>query len=218
MTPYRVFIGYDPREASCYHVCQQSIIEHCAEPSRLEFHPVTGERRDGSNDFIYARFDVPRLCEYKGTAVFLDGDMLARADIGELFALDMMGLGVRVVQHNYKTKHPVKYLGNKNDDYPRKNWSSVVLWNCNYYPHRKLTTKFVREHDGSYLHRFSWLSDEQIGALPSGWNRLVLEEDLRADDKLRHFTIGAPCFSEYADCDGAEEWHSTTKRMLTPWP
>jgi hypothetical protein len=23
-----------------------------------------------------------------------------------------------------------KYLGNKNEDYPRKNWSSLILWNC----------------------------------------------------------------------------------------
>ena len=48
------------------------------------------------------------------------------------------------------------------------------------------------------------------------WNRLVLEQDLSDKDKLRHFTIGTPCFAEYADCDGAQEWHDVYKRTIAP--
>jgi hypothetical protein len=210
----KVFIGFDPREAVAFYVCQQSILEHTN--ARVSFHPVMGERRDGSNDFIYARFLVPYWCGFVGRALFLDGDMLVRSDIAELFDTDTSCIGAAVVKHDYSTKHPVKYLGYKNEDYPRKNWSSVVLWNCGFYPNRVLDPSYVAKHDGAHLHRFSWLRDDQIGSLPKSWNRLVLEEDLLENDRLRHFTIGAPCFAEYADCDGADEWHATLKRAMEP--
>ncbi|HEY1326266.1 MAG TPA: glycosyltransferase [Casimicrobiaceae bacterium] len=209
-----VFIGYDPREAVAYHVCVQSILDQTKE--EVSFHPVSGEMRDGSNAFIYARFLVPWRMGFRGHAIFMDGDMIVRGDIGELWDLRSSHVGAQVVKHDYKTKHPVKYLGNPNNDYPRKNWSSVVLWSCGFFPNRMLTPKFVSEAPGSYLHRFQWLKDDQIGEIPEAWNKLVLEQTLEADDKLRHFTIGTPCFSEYADCDGAEDWHSTLGRALAP--
>lgn len=212
----RIFIGYDAREAAAYHVCQQSIIETARNPSRLAFIPVTGERRDGSNDFIYARFLVPYLCGFTGRAVFLDGDMLVRSPIEDLWDLDLAYVGCRVVKREYKTKHPVKYLGNPNEDYPRKNWSSVVLWHNAYMPNRVLTPEFVAKAPGSYLHRFQWLEDRAIGELPESWNRLVLEQPTRDDDALYHYTIGTPCFAEYADCDRAAEWHAAYKRMIAP--
>jgi hypothetical protein len=210
----RVFIGYDPRESVAYHTCVQSILEHTN--SQVSFHPVCGERRDGSNDFIYARFLVPWLSGFSGTSIFLDGDMIVRGDIADLYALKRLDQGVQVVQHDYKTKHPVKYLGNKNEDYPRKNWSSVMVWNCGYFPNRKLTPEFVASKSGSYLHRFLWLNDGQIGALPDAWNRLVLEQEIQPEDKLLHYTVGTPCFTDYADCDGAEEWHATYAKMIAP--
>lgn len=214
--PIRIFIGYDPREAVAYHVCQQSIIENCADPSQLSFHPVCGEMRDGSNTFIYARFLVPHLCDFRGYAIFIDGDMLVRSDIRELWDLKRSDRGAMVVQHDYKTKHATKYLGNPNADYPRKNWSSVIVWNCGFFPNRVLTPEYVGKSTGAHLHRFSWLADDRIGALPETWNKLVLEQPLEDDDKLRHFTIGSPCFAEYVDCDGAEEWHQTYKRAIAP--
>lgn len=212
----RIFIGYDTREAVAYHTCVQSIIDTARDPKQLTFTPITGERRDGSNDFIYARFLVPSLCGFRGTALFVDGDMIVRHPVEDLFALERPYVGASVVKHDYKTKHPVKYLGNKNDDYPRKNWSSVILWQCGYAPNRKLTPEFVAKQTGSYLHRFGWLSDEQIGELPQEWNRLVLEQGVQPTDKLLHYTIGTPCFAEYADCDHAEEWHDTLGRALAP--
>lgn len=212
--PIRVFVGYDPREAIAYHVCCQSIIDGTKSP--VAFYPVRGERRDGSNDFIYARFLVPYLCGYSGTAIFVDGDMIVRGDIANLHAARRMDLGVQCVQHTYKTKHPTKYLGNRNEDYPRKNWSSVMIWNCGYRPNRVLTPEFVSAASGEYLHRFQWLKDEQIGALPVAWNRLVLEQEIEPTDQLLHYTIGTPCFAEYADCDGADEWHAAYRRATAP--
>jgi hypothetical protein len=217
MEPIRVFIGYDKREASAYHVCQQSIIENCSEPNRLQFTPITGEQRDGSNAFIYARFLVPHYCGFKGSAIFLDGDMVVMGDITELWERrHALYVGCSVVPHDYQTKHPVKYLGYPNKDYPRKNWSSVIVWNCDYYPNRVLTPKFVQEATGEYLHRFQWLKDDQIGLIPDKWNRLVLEQEIQPDDKLLHYTIGIPAFQEYADCDGAEHWWKTYRNAFTP--
>ncbi len=210
-----VFIGYDSREAVAYHVCCQSIMEHASRP--VSVHPVTGEQRDGSNAFIYARFLIPWRMGYRGHALFIDGDMIVRDDIAKLWNLRTSSrTGVQVVKHDYKTKHPVKYLGNKNDDYPRKNWSSVMLWNCGYMPNRMLTPDMVEKASGEFLHRFQWLRDEEIGEIPAQWNRLVLEQEIVPEDKLLHYTIGTPCFSEYSDCDGAEEWHSTLARALAP--
>ena len=215
--PHRIFVGYDPREAVAHHACVQSIIETAKDPLQLSFTPVTGPMRDGSNTFIYARFLVPYLCGFSGVALFVDGDMILRHPVEDLFAMAPTGhVGASVVKHDYQTKHPVKYLGSKNEDYPRKNWSSVVLWNCGYFPNRVLVPEFIESATGSYLHRFGWLSDHQIGELPQEWNRLVMEQEIQPTDKLLHYTIGTPCFQEYMDCDGAEAWHATYKRMMKP--
>jgi hypothetical protein len=212
----RVFVGYDPREAVAYHTCVQSIIETARDPMNLSFTPVCGPQRDGSNTFIYSRFEVPWRCGFKGIALWLDGDMIVRHPIEDLAALIRLDVGACVVKHDYKTKHPIKYLGNKNEDYERKNWSSVIGWNCNFFPNRALTPEYIAEQTGAHLHRFAWLADHQIGEISSEWNRLVLEQAVTPDDKILHYTCGTPCFAEYADCDSAEYWHATHKRASAP--
>lgn len=213
METLRCFVGFDAREAAAYHVCCQSILENTKSP--VSFHPVRGETRDGSNSFTYARFLIPYLCGYKGQALFLDGDMLVTGDIAELFDLSMAYHGVRVVKHDYKTRHPVKYLGAKNEDYPRKNWSSAVMWNCGYYPNRILEPESVKNQTGAYLHRFAWLQDEQIGDLPYQWNHLVSELP-ECDAKNYHFTVGLPAFAGYENQEAADRWFACRQRAMTP--
>src|SRR5512135_1924726 len=214
MRPFPIFVGYDPREAAAYHVCCQSIIEHASIP--VAFTPLTGEQRDGSNAFIYARFLVPWMCRYSGMALFIDGDMIVREDVAKLTQEANPRCGVNVVKHDYKTRYPVKYLGNRNEDYPRKNWSSVVLWDCGFWPNRVLTPEYVRDRPGSWLHHFSWLRDEQIGALPKEWNHLTMEYPPSADAKLYHYTVGLPAFDDYREQEGADEWRDTLARALSP--
>ncbi len=151
-------------------------------------------------------------------ALFLDGDMLVRSDVAELLWEFEQDEAVKVVKHYYQTKHPIKYLGSKNEDYPKKNWSSVMLWNCGHHLNKQLTPKFVMEKDGKYLHRFQWLKypEEQVGKLDETWNHLVTEYDYDQDAKLAHFTLGSPCFNGYQDCDYSEEWFDTYKRMIYP--
>lgn len=212
-----VYIGYDPREAVAWHVCVQSILDTARQPDRIEFHAVTGERRDGSNDFIYARFLVPYLCGFKGSALFLDGDMILRAPIEDLWEQRKLShVGVQVVKHDYQTKFPVKYLGNKNEDYPMKNWSSVALWNCAFLPNQALTPDVVSRMSGRWLHRFAWLLPHQIGELDPEWNWLVSEYEPNAAAKLYHFTIGTPCFPDYASQEGADEWRQHYRNAIAP--
>ena len=216
-----VFIGYDPREAIAFHVCANSIIRHSSQPVQIIpialnlFRDYTETHTDGSNHFIYTRFLVPYMMEWKGHAIFIDGDMIVRDDIAELWALRDYSKDVQVVKHDYKTKMPVKYLGSKNEDYPRKNWSSVILWNCNSFPNRRLTPEYVMKATGAELHRFTWCSEDRIGELPKEWNWLPDEYGENLDAKLLHYTLGTPCFHEFANTPQGSEWHR--ERILTEY-
>jgi len=216
-----IFVGYDPREAIAFHTCVNSIIRHATQP--VAIHPValnlfkdyTETHTDGSNHFIYTRFLVPYLMHWQGWAIFIDGDMIVRDDITKLWNQRESDKDVMVVKHDYKTRMPVKYLGSKNEDYPRKNWSSVILWNCSSFPNRKLTPEFVQQSTGSFLHRFSWIDDQRIGELPPEWNWLPDEYGPNTNAKLLHYTLGTPCFHEFADTPQSEEWHR--ERILTEY-
>lgn len=203
-----IFVGFDQREAVAYHTFCQSVISRTSQPVRftpLVAHGIDGQR-DGSNSFIYSRFLVPHLMGYRGWAIFADGDMICQSDIAKLWALRNDKYAVQVVQHDYKTKYKKKYLGNKNEDYPRKNWSSLILWNCEHSANRGLTPEAIKGLDGSFLHRFQWLHDGEIGELPLTWNWLVSEYPLNEYADIQHYTIGTPCFADYKDCDMANQW------------
>jgi lipopolysaccharide biosynthesis glycosyltransferase len=215
-----IFIGYDPREAIAYHTCVNSIIRNASRPVSIVpvalnlFKDYDETHTDGSNHFIYTRFLVPYLMGFTGSAIFIDGDMIVRGDIAELWDMRNPYMDVQVVKHNYKTRMPTKYLGAKNEDYPRKNWSSVILWNCNSFPNRKLTPEYVQKATGAELHRFSWIDDSRIGELPIEWNWLPDEFGPNANAKLLHYTLGTPCFNEFANTPQNEDWHQEHKLTL----
>lgn len=221
MTPIPIFIGYDPREAIAYHVCANSIIRRASQPVAIIplalnlFQDYTETHTDGSNQFIYSRFLVPHLMGFTGWAIFIDGDMIVRDDIVKLWNLREQDKDVMVVKHDYQTRMTEKYLGSKNENYPRKNWSSVMLWNCGNHPNRRLTPEFVEQATGAYLHRFTWLDDDRIGGLPLEWNWLPDEFGPNKDAKLLHYTLGAPCFHDFATTNMADEWHH--ERLLTDY-
>ncbi len=145
---------------------------------------------------------------YKGWAIFMDGDMLLRDDINKLWNLRDESKAVQVVKHDYKTRQTEKYLGSKNEDYPRKNWSSVILWNCGHPANASVTPEFIQSATGAQVHRFTWLDDSLIGELPKEWNWLDIEYDVNPDAKLIHYTLGTPCFHEFADKGSfSNEWH-----------
>lgn len=212
----QIFLGYDLRESVGYHTCVQSIIDTTKQ--HVSISPVTGDRRDGTNDFVYARFLIPYLCDYRGWALFADGsDMIFREDVAALWALRDNGYAAMVVKHVYETKHSKKYVGTKmespNHSYPRKNWSSLVLWNCEHPSNRFLNPYYVGTKSGSELHRFAWLRDEEIGALPTKWNVLIGEDGETGPCAVAHFTLGIPAMPYYAKCRYAPEWFATYDRM-----
>jgi lipopolysaccharide biosynthesis glycosyltransferase len=221
MTPIPVFVGYDPREAIAFHTCVNSIIRHASQPVAIVplalnlFRDYTETHGDNSNHFVYTRFLVPHLMNYSGWAIFIDGDMIVRDDITQLWELRDPSKDVMVVKHDYKTRMTKKYLGHKNQDYPRKNWSSVILWNCSNPVNGQLTPDFVQTSTGAYLHRFAWIDNERIGALPIEWNWLPDEFGPNPDAKLLHYTLGTPSFHEFADTPQSEEWHR--ERILTEY-
>lgn len=208
-------VGFDQREAVAYHVFCQSVIDKSTIP--VQFLPLAENmlrdykevHTDGSNKFIYSRFLTPYLMDFSGWAIFADGDMVCEADIAELWALRDISKAVQVVKHDYKTKASRKYLGNKNEDYPRKNWSSLILWNSSHPANKVLTPEFIESQPGSYLHRFSWLTDDLIGELPPEWNWLAIEYPENPGAKLIHYTLGTPCFKDYANESMSEKWQAT---------
>ena len=222
MKPFRVFIGYDPAEAVAFHVLCHSIRKHASIPvaitplSRNNLrHDFTRERSAGeSTEFAFSRFLTPYLCDYEGWAAFMDCDMLVREDIAGLASYCSHGnerYGVMCVQHDYTPKSGRKFLGAINEPYPRKNWSSVMLFNnarC-----RALTPEIVNDATGPYLHRMQWLADSQIGGLPSRWNHLVGEYMPDRSAANYHFTLGGPYFPDYDRGEGADEWWDNFREM-----
>jgi lipopolysaccharide biosynthesis glycosyltransferase len=213
-----LFVGFDQNEAIAYYIFTQSVLENSTLP--VNFVPLSlkalnkyqEKHHDGSNQFIYSRFLVPYLNNYSGWAIFADGDMICNANIAELWNLRDEKKALQVVKHNYKTKQTLKYLGNKNEDYPRKNWSSLILWNCGHPANKMLTPEFIQEQSGAFLHRFLWLDDDQIGELPVEWNWLAIEYPDNPRAKIIHYTLGTPCFKDYSQSSMADLWHAVYKR------
>lgn len=215
-----IWVGYDEREAAAFHVFCQSVIDHATEPVSL--HPLTVKgfdgQRDGTNAFIFSRYLIPHLQNFSGWALFADGDMVVLDDVANLMALRDESKAVMVVKHDYQTSSRRKYIGspleNDNVDYPRKNWSSVVLWNCGHKSNRILSRDFVTEAGGKFLHRFEWLNDDEIGELPVEWNSLEGESPNVRNAKLIHYTLGVPGFKYYADTPKSSHWHKALMRTL----
>jgi len=221
----KVFVGYDPREDIAYQVCKHSIIRK--QPD-AEVRPlVQKELRDAgwywrpvdklaSTEFTFTRFLVPELAGFQGWALFMDCDMILTTDIKELFDQVDDQYAVMCVQHDYKVKESTKMDGQRQTVYPRKNWSSVVLFNCSHPSNAVLTQDLVNEPElnGAYFHRFSWLKDEEIGELDHTWNYLVGVYDDIEKPNLIHYTEGGPWFENYRDCKFHQEWKTELFDMM----
>ena len=217
----RIFIGYDAREAVAFSVLAHSIHRRASEPVAIA--PVMLDQLKGvyrrernplqSSDFSFSRFLTPYLCGHDGWAIFMDCDQLVLDDIARLWALRDERYAVQVVKHNHVPKEEVKFLGEKQSKYEKKNWSSVMLMNCARC--RALTPDYVNTASGLELHQFKWLeSDALIGEIPARWNHLVGYDAPRPDAALVHYTTGGPYFPEYEKCEYSREWFAERADML----
>ena len=220
----RVFVGYDAVESVAWHTMVHSILSRSTSPISIvpinlaNLRGIYRRPRDPkqSNEFSFSRFLVPYFCGYQGYAAFFDCDMMLRTDITQLFDeadLDPVK-AVHVVKHDYEPKDDIKYLNTVQYKYPRKNWSSVVVWNCGHPANRKVTPDFVNTASAMDLHRFTWLKDDEIGSLDVRWNWLVGEyADPPKNVHNVHWTVGGPYFDEFRDADFAQEWFEERDRM-----
>lgn len=169
-----------------------------------------------STEFSLTRFLTPYLAGYKGWVLFMDNDMVCLDDIEGLFQHADDSKAVMVVKHNYDVVEGEKLDGQINYAYPRKNWSSVILWNAGHPSNAVVTPELVNNATGQFLHRFMWLEDEEIGELPVSWNYLVDEYKtvpLTQDIKMLHYTLGGPYFKSHTDCSYADVWLEAYKDM-----
>jgi lipopolysaccharide biosynthesis glycosyltransferase len=213
----KVFVGYDSREQIAYDVCEYSILKYNrnARVIPLKQDELREQKlywRDNdplsSTEFTFTRFLVPHLCDYKGWALFVDCDFLFQINIEEIFALADDRYAAMVVKHDYNPPEGIKMDGQKQLAYPRKNWSSMILWNCGHPDNQKLTTNLVNKETGQFLHRFSWLKDDMIGELNCQYNWLVnhYHEPKDGKPKLIHYTEGGPWFENYQHCEYGYHW------------
>jgi len=235
MDALSIWIGYDPRPAETqgFAVARNSIRRHLTIPI-----PINGlslnllrsiglykretTRKDGrlwdvisenamSTEFAISRFLVPRLAR-NGWALFVDADTMARTNLRELFDMRDDSKACMVVKHDYTPKSGFKMDGQLQLAYERKNWSSVVLWNCEHQATKALSLDMVNKERGLWLHQFSWLDDADIGELDASWNHLVGEMEPNPKAKLVHFTIGTPNMDGHEHCEFADEWRDELER------
>src|SRR6266478_6919214 len=211
-----VYLGWDPRELVPYEVARKSILSRTKEPIRItplklnhlrDFFKRPIEERDGklwcpiseapmSTEFAISRFAIPFL--ETGWAVFADCDILCWSDIKELFELADDKYAVMVVKHSVGGSGMTKMDGQTQTSYQCKNWSSVVLWNCDHPANKRLTVEKLNTWPGRDLHAFKWLQDSEIGELPQQWNWLVNVTPGEPEKKgIWHFTLGGPWFEHW---------------------
>lgn len=223
----KVYIGWDSREEAAYRVAESSLRRHASTP--VEVTPLRadqlaacgllrrptdlrGQRYDlpsnapASTEFAISRFLVPILAQ-TGWALFTDCDVVFMEDISRLFALRDDRYALMCVQHGAQVGPDTKMDGQTQLTYPRKNWSSVMLFNCDHPANRRLSLVDVQERRGFDLHQFYWLHDAEIGALPAEWNWLVNIEPPPRNPKIAHFTLGGPFTPGWAGAQHDSIWH-----------
>jgi hypothetical protein len=212
----KIFIGYDSKEHSAYEVCRWSMRQYSDDldivPLIKNQLPDVG-KTDGSTEFTYTRFLVPYLTNYQGWALFCDCDFLWQCSPTELLSYINDDFAVLVVQHpEYQPKSPTKMSGQAQSCYPRKNWSSLILWNCEHPSNRFMTPTVIRNSDPGWLHQFKWLQDQEIGSLPKEYNWLVGYYH-NSQPRAIHYTDGGPWLGNYQNCEYAGKWSEAYDQM-----
>lgn len=228
MEPLRVFIGWDSREDIAYQVARQSLIDNATNPVDVRPIVLSDMIARGlytravdplaSTEFTYSRFLTPYLAEYHGWALFCDCDFLFFGDIADLGWYMDDRYAVVCVHHDYTPKEATKMDGVVQSVYPRKNWSSFMLFNCEHPSTRQLTPVVVNAQSPAYLHRMQWAQDHEIGQLPEAWNWLEGHSPVPdvGTPMAVHFTRGGPWFPQWQDVQYADEWRQYA-RMVGLW-
>lgn len=223
-----LFIGYDPREDEAYRVCDYSVRKRMSVPVHIEGIHLPEMRTRGlytrptekrgnrlwdvisdapmSTEFAISRFLTPHLSQTPW-AIFCDCDFLWLDDIAKLYALADERYAVMVVKHDHRPPESTKMDDQAQLHYARKNWSSLMMWNCKHPANQALTLDYINRVPGRDLHAFRWLKDEEIGGLSETWNWLEGHNTVgEKPPAVIHYTRGGPWFDDMQNCAYAKEW------------
>ena len=219
-SPFPVFVGWDSREDIAYQVCRHSLLKRASIPvtvAPIRQHELREQglyTRDldplAATEFTYTRFFVPHLQNHRGWALFCDCDFLWLADIKDLVDLIDDQYAIMCVHHDHRPREKTKMDNQTQTRYPRKNWSSMVLYNCSHPANAVLTAEVANSETGAFLHRFQWLEDQLIGAVPETWNWLEgwCQKPATGHPDVVHMTRGGPWLEDWRDVDYADLWRA----------
>lgn len=214
----RVFVGTDATQVVAHQVLAYSLRKHseydvAVYPMRDLLIPTP---RDPSNrsrtGFSFYRFTIPRLCGYRGRAIYLDPDMLVFGDIAELWDTAMGENVVMCTRQNHAplawTDHPDFRLGPQ---------FSVMLLDCERLDWD--IEHIVAQLDAgtfSYhqlMQELCLVPPEYLGSdLPSEWNHL--EEYHHGVTKLLHYTVVPTQPWRYRDNPLGHLWRSCYREAV----
>ena len=225
-----IFIGFDFRERAAANVLIDSLYQNSSIP--ISITPLITPQLikkglywrtkdpNQSTDFSFTRFLTPFLMNYEGWAIFMDCDMLCRNDIALLTNFFDEKYSVLCVKHNHIPKESTKFQGEVQTSYPKKNWSSLMLFNCKKC--KALTLEYINNASGLDLHRFNWLESENlIGEIDSSWNYLVgVQNNTNTQEiNILHWTLGGPWFKDQRTLGGSfsAEWFADRDESIKLW-
>lgn len=201
-------IGYDEDYMPQYKVCASTITED-TDYTRNMILP-----HEGSTRFSMSRFLIPYQMQYHGWHLYCDSDFYFLDTPRKLLRYIDPKYAVLVCKHpNYTPNTEEKMDGKPQKPYERKNWSSLMLWNCAHPANRLLTASFVADCHPLYMHQFKWLEDDQIGSLPLEWNTLEGYYEFE-NPKAIHYTDGVPLDDKYKNTPNAQLWLDRYELLL----
>lgn len=219
----KLFIGHDSKQSSICDTCRLSIEDNSdieIETIHLNSLESNGlfwrQQAEGSTDFAFTRFLTPYLKGFYGYAIFCDSDFIWASDPLELLDIIDSMKAVSVVKHNIQQSQikPLKMDGQKQSWYPRKNWSSLMVFNCDHPFTKRLTPQVVSESPAGYLHEFKWCDDKSIGSIPHTYNYLVGYYNDNPNPKVVHFTDGGPWHPGYENVEFADRWNFYKNKVI----
>ena len=219
-----VVVGHDRRMPEVSKVCAFSIRERSSIDVNIYFLDLSELWKDhlywrgddplASTEFTYSRFLTPYLARNYDIAIYCDNDFLWLSDISELVNSLDGSKAVNCVWHDHQPTETVKMDGQVQTTFPRKNWSSLMVFSIGDPRLAALTPECVNTASGAYLHRFKWLDDSAIGQLESDWNWLEGASERPKDNpKVIHFTRGGPWFDNWQHVAFADLWIAERERM-----
>lgn len=213
-----IYIGFDSSnygQKLAFEVCKRSILKYNKNLiikglyiDKLKEEGIyKREDNTGATEFTYTRFLVPYLNNYKGWAMFCDSDFLWFCDIEEVInKYKDTSKALLCVKHKHtKCNNNTKMDGKKQEWYPRKNWSSLMFFNCGHPDIKNLTLDNVNNKSAKWLHRMEYCDDNNIGELPIEYNYLV-DYYNTGNYKALHFTDGGPWHEKYRNVMYGDLW------------